>query len=52
MDSSTSKRESECSLGGLVLFVVGRCTHLEMLNSIYHLLDHVCSQTGGCCYQF
>ena len=42
MESGTPQREYECSLG-LVLFVIGRCTHLGMLNSICHLLDHVCS---------
>ena len=35
-------REYECSLK-LVLFVIGRCTHLGMLNSICHLLDNVYS---------
>ena len=42
MESGTTQREYECSLG-LVLFVIGRCTHLEMVNTICHLLDHVCS---------
>ena len=40
VESGTPQREYECSL---VLFVIGRCTHLGMLNSICHLLDHVCS---------
>ena len=44
MDSGTPQREYECSLG-LVLFVIGRGTHLGMLNSICHLLDHDCSWT-------
>ena len=34
--------ESECGLG-LVLFVIGRWTHLDTLNSICHLSDHVWS---------
>ena len=42
MESGTPQREYECSLG-LVLFVIGRCTHLGMLNSICYLLHHVCS---------
>ena len=40
LESGTPQREYECSLG-LVLFVIGRCTHLGMLNSICHLLDVV-----------
>ena len=43
MKSGTPQREYECSLG-YVLFVIGRWTHLGMLNSIFHLLDHVCSR--------
>ena len=43
MESGTPQREYECSLG-LVLFVIGRCTHLGMLNSICHLLDHELDQ--------
>ena len=42
MESGTPQREYECSVG-LVLFVIGRYTQLEMLNSICNLLDHVCS---------
>ena len=42
MESGTPQREYECSMG-FVLFVTGRCTHLGMLNSICHLLDHVCN---------
>ena len=40
VESGTSQREFQCSL---VLFVIGRCTRLGMLNSICHLLDLVCN---------
>ena len=42
VESGTPQSEYEYSLG-LVLFVIGRCTHFGMLNSICNLLDHVCS---------
>ena len=42
MESGTPQTEYICRLG-FVLFVIGRCIHLGMLNSICHLLDHVCS---------
>ena len=32
-----------------VWFVIGRCTHLEMLSAICHLLDHVCSLIRSDC---
>ena len=55
MESGTPQREYECSMG-FVLFVIGRCTQLGMLNSVFHLLDHDCivgsGRIGGCCYLF
>ena len=42
MESGISQREYECSLG-LVVYVIGRSTHLGMLNLICHLLGHVCN---------
>ena len=42
VDNGWPESEYLCGLG-LVLFVIGRCTHLDTLNSICHLSDHVCS---------
>ena len=52
VESGTPQGEYECSLG-FVLFVIGRCTHLGMLNSICWTMFVVGSgQIGGCCYLF
>ena len=40
VDSSWPKSEYLCGLG-LVLFLIGRWTHLDTLNSICRLTDHV-----------
>ena len=43
VDSGWPKKASTCVLCGLglILFVIGRWTHLDTLNSICHLSDHV-----------
>ena len=40
VDNGWPEKEYLCGLG-LVLFVIGRWTHLDTLNSICHLSDHV-----------
>ena len=43
VDNGWPESEYLCVLGNLVLFVIGRWTHLDTLNSICHLSDHVWS---------
>ena len=42
VDNGWPESEYVCGLG-LVLFVIGRWTHVDTLNSICHLSDHVWS---------
>ena len=42
LESGCLNSEYWCELG-LVLFVMGRCTHFDILNCICHLSDHLSS---------
>ena len=54
MESGTPQMEYECSLG-LVLFVIGRCTHLGCQTPFaicWTMFVVGSGQIGGCCYLF
>ena len=42
LESGCPNSEYRCEIG-LVLFVIGRCTHFDILNCICHLSDHFSS---------